>query len=186
MDLDPAPEMNRRTVFWLGVCACGLALWWLMARNAGPISPHEIEISAADRLLAWPLERLSTLEFGQPLNRQRIVRLPPKEWRYQHKASNQETMDFIAPRLRMFSAARIERSFTAPPSAFTEYGITGQSAEFNIYIDDASVPVRSLRVGNRTPDGFGQYVLLEEEQRIVTVPAYHIENLAALAAGAAK
>lgn len=179
--------MNRRTVFWLSVWVCGLALWWMLARDhADPIASGESEVSAPDRLLAWPLERLSALEFGQPIDRERIVRGPDAGWRYRNRESNQETMDFIAPRLRMFAAARIERSFTAPPSAFAEYGINEQSAEFQIYIDDASAPARSLRIGKRTPDGFGQYVLLEEEQRIVTVPAYHIENLAALTAGTSE
>ncbi len=187
--------MSARTAFWSIVLACGLALWGYLFTGAAPdvdLSTMEIESrdsTRADRLLRWPLARLTAIEFGSPASMPRVER-DGTAWRYADvvatgvaAAAPADVSAFIDQHLNMFGAARIERSFTAAPAAFADYGISSSGQGIQLYVDRQARPACTLRIGKRTPDSFGQYVLIEPEQRVVIVPAYHIDNLAALAAG---
>lgn len=184
--------MNTRTSFWLAVFIGGLALWVYLLADGGEerISPASAgEAALDDRLLAWPLARLTSLEFIGARGSRRIERAGGT-WQYARATDAPEALPaagaataFIVEHLTMLSAARIERTFPVAPAALQEYGIASAGERVLLYVDGQAAPVRTLHIGKRTPDGFGQYVLLDPLGHIVIVPAYHIDNLAALADG---
>ena len=80
-------------------------------------------------------------------------------------------------RLGMLAAARIERRLAAPADARERFGLT--TRRLVLHANDGAV--RAFRIGARTPDGFGTYLLDETRAEVVILPAYQVDNLDALA-----
>jgi hypothetical protein len=178
-----ADRMSRPAVAWSCVLLAGLALWaWLLAGQRLASSPAPASPAAAleERLLAWPLAEVAAVEVAQGSARVRIER-SGEAWRMTDRATGAtSSAQDLAARLAMFSAARIERSFPVAADALAEYGVGARALTVRIFLAASGAPARELRFGARTPDGFGQYAWLRESARMVTVPAYHAANLAAL------
>lgn len=180
--------MSVRTVFWLLVLAAGVALWAeVLDESASPAAPTTppVDAARADRLLAWPLARVRALTLISAGQEHRIER-SAAGWQYAGDATGDAVAArFIAGHLEMFAAARIERRLTAAPAALEQYGIGDASARVLLFLDQHAEADASLRIGMRTPDGFGQYVLNEASGAVLIVPAYQVDNLLALAQGPA-
>jgi len=188
-------KLEPGTAAWLAVLAAGVALWvWLLnAPEQTPAMTHgEPTLEHSDRLLAWPLARIAVIDFAQDGRTVHIEQAGPvgtQAWHYGHDApagddsERAPTARFLDAHLAMFAAARIERSFALDPDTLADYGLAAPAFTVRIQLDARAPPARELAVGARTPDGFGQYVHIEPDSRIVTVPAYHVTNLTELLAG---
>lgn len=180
------------TVGWFAVLVAGVALWaWLLNEPAPtPLVMHgDPALAPGDRLLAWPLARVAAIELARDGRRVRIEQAGPAGTQVWHYANDLPSAEpgadtgparFLDTHLAMFAAARIERSFALVPDALADYGLAEPAFTVRIQLDGRAAPARELAIGARTPDGFGQYVRIEPDSRIVSVPAYHVSNLGEL------
>ncbi|MCB1746697.1 MAG: hypothetical protein KDK06_05955 [Gammaproteobacteria bacterium] len=77
----------------------------------------------------------------------------------------------------MLAAARIERSFPYVAAKAAEYGFAVPAGEVRFAYREGGPPAQRYRIGALTPDGFGRYLLDPVAARVVTIPAYQLDNL---------
>lgn len=166
------------TRLWLLLLCAGIGgSGWLLTRApAPPAAP------SADPVLLLPapgLEALNALEIvggAAPVQIERVG----GHWRYQDRPVTAAAAPFIRERVAMLAVARIERRFDVAPAATAAYGIDPGAPALRLKLGAHQV---EFRIGGRTPDGFGQYLWQAAHAEMLTVPAYHIDNLVHLAIG---
>jgi|GEM_PF-3375608 hypothetical protein len=163
------------------VFAGGLVLggyvWFGDAGRHESVARHRI-----DRLLLPDgIETLTTITFRRGDSKVLIERMAGG-WVYVGgqpccATSNADSSSFIDARVRMLSTARIERDFSLAAIQPKHYGIDAKSVRIELAFLQPEERSWILAIGGRTPDGFGQYLHFEGTERIITLPAYHIDNL---------
>ena len=77
----------------------------------------------------------------------------------------------------MFAAATVERRFVPGDAGIAPYGVDDHAPRILVALQPATTKPLAWRVGARTPDGFGQYLLDERRGEVLVLPAYQIEHL---------
>lgn len=176
-----------RDAFWVVVLISGLSLggYLLWFDEPGDARRHERDLNPA--LIEGGVARLSAIELKLTGAN---VRIEPRAngWAYVEGGdgfdlAGSAAAAFIAARVQMLAAARVERSFAADNLELASFGMTPSAMQVALYFTNNAAPALTLIVGARTADGFGQYLLTRPGGRIITLPAYQIDNLARLLQG---
>ncbi len=181
--------MRRETWLWTVILLAGLALgieeWW--AARAPTMPAQSDAMAREDLLLGSGLEPVVKITLARAASSREVVR-GRAGWRYGDSADPsggnalaESDSAFISERLAMFAVARIDRFLEIDDRQLSLYGL--EEAPDQITIENADGSVLHLVLGTRTPDGFGQYVLIETGRRVVVIPAYHVDNLMRLHSG---
>jgi hypothetical protein len=176
-----------RDAFWVVVLISGLSLggYLLWFDEPGEPSRHKHDLIPA--LFEGGSARLSAIELQLSHGKVRVER-GADGWAYVEGCDGFDLVGstaarFIAARVQILAAARVERSFAADNLDLESFGLAPSAMQVTLYFSADETPALTLSVGARTADGFGQYLLSHPGERIITLPAYQIDNLVRLAQG---
>lgn len=176
----------RTPAVWLTLAA--LAAGAFALDRAGVFAPpprtdaHGHALGAGPRFLVrTPIDRLAAAEIVVDGAAWRFDRGADGAWRRGADHGGAELSARIGAALEAFGRARIVREVTASREV-KAYGVLAPRISVVLYADDSGVPRERYFFGDPAPDGLNRYVLIFGEFLVVTVPEYHVENLAALVA----
>jgi hypothetical protein len=176
-----------RDALWVLLLLGGVVLTLYLVQLDGEQSVHAADVAKSVALFENSGVELSALEINVQDTTVRVER-GESGWFYALRPPTKAVLtaveaNFIAERLRMFGATRLERSFPLAEHAPASYGFETPAMQVKLFLNGAAEATQHFTAGKRTPDGFGQYLLLEPRVRVVVVAAYQIENLARLTHG---
>ncbi len=181
----PRRRRWRTPAIWLALAALAAGVFAL--DRAGVFAPppptdaHGHVLGAGPRFLVrTPIDRLAGAEIAIDGVARRFDRGANGAWRH-GETGGAELSARIAAALEAFGRARIVREVTASRDV-KAYGVLAPRMSVVLYADDSGVPRERYFFGDPAPDGLNRYVLIFGEFLVVTVPEYHVENLAALVA----
>lgn len=176
----------RTPAVWLALAALGAGVFAM--DRAGVFAPpprtdaHGHALGAGPRFLVrTPADRLTAAEIVVDGAAWRFDRDANGAWRH-GEDGGAELSARIGAALEAFGRARIVREVTASREV-KAYGVLAPRISVVLYADDSDAPRERYFFGDSAPDGLNRYVLIFGEFLVVTVPEYHVENLAALVAG---
>ena len=105
----------------------------------------------------------------------------PEEGQSHQHVPAPDASGVIQQALNIFGRTQIAREVGAGISG-EQYGVTNPTMIVTIYGVDETAPLARYVIGDLEPDEFRRYVLMANEDAIVTIPDYQIDNLHQLAA----
>lgn len=180
-----------RPLLWGAVLLAGVGASVYAVRDGG--AHHADEHAEAVEYLV-PVTDIAAVELLHAGHLTRFERTAEGQWflhpdGHSHAAGAEhahtvapEASEGIGKALGLFSRARVERPVgTADDRA--RFGLTFPSLVVFVFATDRPRAALTLEVGDVASDGLSRYVLIAERGAVVTIPNYHIANLAGLLKG---
>ena len=149
----------------------------------------------ARSLLPVPVAQLGAVEIADRGRLHRFERAATGAWFYHgvHTAAtaahthtaDAELSERIEQAFAALGRARVERQFELEGDG-AAYGLTAPEVVILVYRAEQSQPLAQYAVGTVAPDTVSRYLTLVGRRRVVTIPAYQIDNLLALVQAAAR
>jgi hypothetical protein len=183
-----------RAALWLALLGAGLAgsLAWLALRpETAERDPHAE--ARLEMLYPLPLADIAAVEIVAGGRLVRFERDAAGLWLlhahghggrigdHVHRAEPRDAAR-IAKALEMSARTRIERRLPFEPSQRATYGLAYPPLILILYAQGQARPVLTVEAGDRAPDTISRYAYLPERGLLVTIPDYHVANLAELVA----
>jgi Domain of unknown function (DUF4340) len=146
----------------------------------------------ARRLLPLPVDALGAIEVVNAGRLHRFERDAAGSWFYhgahtgaesgshEHAADPAQSQR-IGAAFAALGRARVEREFPRPAEA-KDYGVTTPQILILLYRPKEPQPLAQYAVGDVAPDTVSRYVERVGSARVVTIPAYQVDNLLSLLA----
>ena len=159
----------------------------------GDVDEHGEAAYRAKFLLPVPLEQVHAVELGDVGSVHRLERDDAGVWSYHGRIGSTEIeephaaeadpahSDLIEAAIAAFSRTRIQREVGAGLDGET-YGVADPGMIIKLFEAGNDQPVAHYIVGDLEPDELRRYLLITDQDLIVTIPNYQIDNLRGLVA----
>ena len=185
---------TRRPLLWGMVLAAAVAASLYALREDHPAHEHA---EAVELLVPVPPAEMAAVEVLKAGQLTRFDRAEDGAWflhpdaqghaadaRAGHAhAGTPDAAERIGKALAMFSRTRVERHVGPVGEERRRFGLLFPDLVVAVYTAGRAQPALRFEVGDLAPDGLSRYVLLTERGVVVTIPNYHVANLAALLDG---
>lgn len=165
---------HLRTLAWLALLVLGSAL--VVAQLDGEHGPapvqhaghHHGDEHEPRKIFTWEPEQITAIEITTGANVLRYQR-EDNRWRAPDGSPADSTM--IDDYLSLFSQARMDREFM--PERGDKHAYSLQPPVLHIRLTNAAdAALADVRVGARTPDGFGRYAMIPGDDHVLIIPGY--------------